>query len=169
MILLKIPQDEFNIEDIRRDPRTVYRSLHRSAKLHIEEKLSDPEAYVPEIYVEDEAQCIFGAVEPGRLQEAVLQWNASIRDNLLKAIGAYILSEGAGQTDPAAALDTAATYSMKKATLAADNCFFDFSEFFVYPPNEQGFTWLESAISSQNLAAILAAPEQYAIVPVYVQ
>ena len=166
MILLRIPQDEFTPEDVRKDPRTVWSSLHAKCKADIEEELSDPEAYVPEMYVEDEPNCILGAIEPERLQEAVMTWNEAIRNDLLQAIGEYILSEG---SDPSERLDTAATYSLKKAAIAADNCFFDFAERIVGLPNEKGFRYLHSLIDSRELAEIMAAPENYAIIPIYVK
>lgn len=101
MILMEIPQDEFTVAEVRQDPRAVCSRLHKIAKDEIEDELSDPEAYVPEMYPEDDPECILGAIEPERLQEAARKWNSSIRDNLLQAIGAYILAEGSGQATPA--------------------------------------------------------------------
>ena len=169
MILLQIPQDEFSIEDVQADPDAVCLRLHKIAKEHIEDELSDPEAYVPEMYEEEKPSCILGAVEPERLITAVQRWNGCIHDDLLRAIGEYILAEGSEQPEPAAQLDTAETYSLKKAALAADNCFFDFAAMIVDLPNEKGGAYLKAIISGQELSAIQAAPEKYAIIPVQVK
>lgn len=169
MILMEIPQDEFTVEDVRQDPRGVCSRLHKIAKDDIEDQLSDPEAYVPEMYPEDDPECILGAIDPERLQEAAMKWNSDIRDNLLQAIGTYILAEGSRVATPAELLDTAATYGLKKAAIAADNSFFDFAEHFVNLPNENGFPYLRTQIGQRDLAKIMATPERYAIVPVYVK
>lgn len=169
MILMEIPQDEFTVEDVRLAPLAVCSRLHEIAKEDIEDRLSDPEAYVPEMYPEDDPECILGAIDPERLQEAAMKWNSTIRDNLLQAIGAYISAEGSGQATPAKLLNTATTYSLKEAAIAADNSFFDFAEHFVNLPNENGFTYLRAQIDPRDLAKIMAAPERYAIVPVYVK
>lgn len=169
MILLKIPQDEFTVEDVRKDPRAVCSCLHASAKADIEEELSDSEAYVPEMYAEDESECILGAIEPERLQEAVMKWNSNIRDDLLRAISEYILAEGSGPSAPTELLNTTVTYGLKKAAIAADNSFYDFAERFVNLPNENGFTFLRAQIERRDVEEIMAAPENYAIIPIYVK
>lgn len=169
MILLKIPQDEFSVEDVRQDPHAVCSRLHASAKADIEEELSDPEAYVPDLYPEDDTNCILGAIEPERLRDAVMKWNSNIRDDLLRAISEYILAEGSGPSAPTELLDTTVTYGLKKAAIAADNSFYDFAEHFVNLPNENGFTFLRAQIDRRDMEEIMAAPENYAIIPVYVK
>lgn len=169
MILLKIPQDEFSVEDVRQDPRAVCSRLHATAKDEIEAQLSDPEAYVPKLYPEDDPDCILGAIEPERLQEAIMSWNAGIHDDLLRAIGEFISAEGAGQASPAEMLNSAVTYGLKKAAIAADNSFFDFADRFVNLPNENGYTFLRAQIDRRDMEEIMAAPENYAIIPIYVK
>lgn len=171
-IFLAVPQDEFSVEDIRTNPQAVCQRLHELVKLEVEEHLADPEAYVVD-YDGDMIGHILGAVEPEQLRSAAAEWNSNIRRNLLLAIGQLI--EDVGQMGVAATnsntlwLDSATTYNLKKAALAADNCFFDFAEDILNLPNDMGYTYLSAIISDQQLAAIMAAPEQYAILPIWVK
>lgn len=168
-ILLEVPQDEFSVEDIRTNPQAVCKQLHALAKSKIADNLTDPEAYVLD-YDGIGEDHILGAIEPKQMLADVLQWNFNIRLNLLRAIGGfieYVGQIGAAKDNSAMLwLDSSATYRLKKAALSADNCFFDFAEEFVYLPNEKGCTYLSAAINDQQLEAIIAAPEHYAILPI---
>lgn len=53
--------------------------------------------------------------------------------------------------------------------MAADNCFFDFSEDIVSLPNDMGYTYLSALISDRQLSELIAAPERYAILPVWIK
>ncbi|MEG0598030.1 MAG: hypothetical protein RR502_08300 [Oscillospiraceae bacterium] len=170
-ILLEIPPDEFTAEEIRQKPETVWAYLHQTAKADVEDNLYDDEAYVPDSDFFSQNDCIFGAITPEMLKEAVLGWNHNIQKELMQAITNYLndmLQKGM-ESKNILLIDTAATYELKKTALAADNSFYDFSERFVDLPNEHGFTYLRSVIDQQSLEAILAEPERYAIIPIWVK
>ena len=170
-LLVEIPQEEFSIEDVRANPRAVCPQLFDIVKGDVEDELTDPDAYVPDMDFSDlESGCILGAVEPDRLKAEVSGWDAAIRQELLQAIEkflAYVKAPGASQD--AAPLDTSTTYELKKVAIAADNCFYNFAEHIVNLPNENGFTYLRAVIGRETLDQIMAAPERYAIIPIYVK
>lgn len=169
-ILMEIPQDDFSSEDIKTDPQSACQRLYAIAKAEIEDGLTDQEAYVPEMYCTYDEDFIIGALTPEALKAAAIAWNPTIRQDLLTAIAQFM--ESALQDDSIKrdfALDTAATYGLKKAALAADNCFFDFADHIVNLPNEQGYSYLRTILHENELARILAAPERYAIIPIWVK
>lgn len=170
-ILLEIPQEEFSVEEVRADPRAVCLRLLDIAKGDVEDELSCPDAYVPDMDAGDLLDdCIFGAVEPDRLKAAVSVWDDAIRQELLQAIEKFLKpAKDAGVSQDAFPLDTSVTYALKKASIAADNCFYDFAERIVDLPNENGFTYLRAVIGRESLEQIMAAPERYAIIPIYVK
>ena len=170
-VLLEIPQEEFSVEEVRADPRAVCLRLFEIAKGDVEDELSCPDAYVPDMDACDLLEdCILGAVEPDRLRAAVSGWDNAIRQELLQAIEKFFTpAKGIGVSQDAAPLDTPVTYALKKASIAADNCFYDFAERIVDLPNENGFTYLRALIGREPLDQIMAAPERYAIIPIYVK
>lgn len=169
-ILMEIPMDEFSIAGIQADPQAACQRLYAIAKMEIEDALTDPEAYVPEVDCTYDQDFIIGALTPELLKAAAIGWNSEIRRGVLAAIDQFmddVKQEGGPQAD--FTLSTAATYALKKAALAADNCFHDFGERIVNLPNEQGYTFLRPLIQKNNLAQILAEPERYAIIPIWVK
>lgn len=171
-ILMEVPQDEFSAEDVRANPQAVCKHLHATAKSDVEDKLTDPEAYVPD-FDEIEEGYILGAADPELLKRQAADWNSTIWRELLQAIEQFMrdaAKNAVAKADlDADLLNSTQTYALKKAALAADNSFYDFSEHFVNLPNEMGFTYLRATISDQQLADVMAKPEQYAILPIWVK
>lgn len=166
-VLMEIPSDDFSVEDILTNPREVYLRLHRRARMDIESEMTDPEAYVPD--ADDYDDCIIGAIEPERLKKAVIKWNPSIGQALLRAIEKFLDTRNKDYGQVALQLDTETTYELKKAAIAADNNFFDYADHFVALPNENGFTYLQTVIQDRDFAKIMAAPEKYAIIEIQVK
>lgn len=171
-ILMEVSLDDFSAEDIRANPQAVCQHLHAIAKSDVEDKLSDPEAYVPD-FDSVEEDYILGAVDPELLKRKAAEWNSTIWNELLQTIDQFMRDAAQNAIDKADLtadlLNSSQTYALKKAALAADNSFFDFGEYIVDLPNEMGFTYLRSTISDQQLAQVLAAPERYAILPIWVK
>lgn len=169
-ILMEIPSDDFTIEEIRTNPQAVCASLFATAKVDIEDALHDTEAYVTEMDSDIEKQCILGAIFPEQLKEAATQWNIQIQHELMRSITLYLSDVVESNVNGVTVLlDTATTYTLKKAVLSADNCFFDFAEHFVNLPNGCGYNAIGPMLDETNLKTILEAPEWYAIIPIYVK
>lgn len=171
-ILLEVPLDVFSVEEICANPKAVCKYLHAIAKSDVEDALHDSEAYVPD-FDDTVDDYILGAIDPHLLKSKVSDWNAFLWQELLQTIDGFLRDAAKNAADKAdlnaELLNSAATYALKKAALAADNCFFDFAEHIVDLQNEMGFTYLCTTLSDRQLAGVMAAPEEYAIIPIWVK
>lgn len=150
-------------------------SLLSEIKSAFNDATHDPEAYIT-TDATDLRDSILGINSPDAIRSAALRWNEDIALTLIQTAKAFTQENNPAKSTDLNALEahrltlnTPLTYDMRKAVLAADNEWYQFSEVAAYLPNSFGYSYFHTLLSADDLSAILMKPEDYVILEVSVK
>lgn len=154
--------------------------LQAELRSEIEDKLDVSDAYILEFSDLDAKDYLVGRFEPERLLMEVRSWNqriiaafaqtADVIDQRVRASG-LTWREAIIRNNEfhVLKLNSNETYELWKCAGAIDGHFATFYDYMVYLPNECGYPYARTLLKDEELAAIEANPEGYAIMSVYIK
>lgn len=165
LLLMKVPKS------VRKDGQTadkLAQALFRIASYHYNEDCSDSEAYLwepPDSYeMAKELSLLDGKTDPEALKTVAKDWNNSLARNFDTALAAILTATQSSEgPDRWLAASSTQIYDMKKAAMALDNDFYAFAEYALLVNDK----YITTRLQDKELDAILAEPEDYAIITVH--
>lgn len=177
-VLVKMPEELLLDGELSRTE--LCGELQAELRSEIEDRLDVSDAYILEFSDMDAEDYLVGRFEPEQLLMEVRNWNQRIITAFAQAID--VIDQrvcDCGLTWREAIirnsefhvlkLNSNETYELRKCVSAIDGHFMTFYDYMVYLPNDCGFPYARTLLKDEELAAIEANPERYAIMSIYIK
>lgn len=154
-VILKIPSFDAESKPTREE---LCKTIPEYVRNRFYESLSNDD----EVYLADaDNEVVFGGDNPNGIKLLASNWNEDIRRKTIRAIGNWLASGEICQ------LDSPYSYALKREVMAADNCFYPFSEKMAIVCDESNHSQMQPLIPDDMLNDLLKNTADYCTVVIF--